>query len=112
MIELKGHGRSLLHARRNGILLSLVAYADESLSICRDGKALCTWEAWESQDGTQAFLKMLGSLPPLAASPLTTPGLDTTRAEPLSTKPFPAPTTPRGDLGRGRSKYARYVSRW
>jgi hypothetical protein len=60
MDGLKGQGTALLWGQRNGQVISLAVYLDESWGIWRDGKALCVWEPAETADCFSTFLRMLG----------------------------------------------------
>jgi hypothetical protein len=60
MDGLKGQGTALLWGQRNGKVIALAVYLDESWGIWRDGKALCVWEPAETADCVTTFLRMLG----------------------------------------------------
>lgn len=73
MDGLKGQGTALLWGQRNGEVISLAVYADESLGILRDGKALGVWEPAETADCFSTFLRMLGKVGHRTSSASTFP---------------------------------------
>ena len=59
---MKGKGRTVASANaRDGASLDLVSFRDGSWAIRRDGKMHDTWEAEETGDCAQTFLRLTGA---------------------------------------------------
>ena len=73
MDEMKGDARSILFVDTDRGRIELVAFADESWGILRNGKAVCTWECDELADCLRTFLNMADRRPGAAGTGCAVP---------------------------------------